>query len=245
MRAFPDPRIPVAFGRSAPLLALLLTLAAFGSRPAGAQPGLPAADGAGTASEPAALELLRQVRDRYAAYKGLSMDFTLEIADLENGETETQRGTFSVRGEAFRFSMGTQTLVCDGDTIWTWLEDVNEVQINRWEPELEEEGFLSPSDLFDLPESEYVARLGERAERDGKTEQAIDLTPLDRDLDFHKIRLFVRPATGEVLRAVIMDRNAIHFTYTLANVKPNPAFAPDHFRFDVKAHENVSVIDLR
>jgi outer membrane lipoprotein-sorting protein len=241
MRAFPDPRPLLAFGRSAPILALLLTLGAFGSRPAGAQPGAPpTVESGATTSDPAALELLRRVRDRYAAYESLSMDFTLEIVDLENGETETQRGSFSVRGEAFRFHMGTQTLVCDGDTIWTWLEDVNEVQINRWEPELEEEGFLSPSDLFDLPESEYVSLT-----REGKTEQTIDLTPLDRDLDFHTIRLHVRPSTAEVTSAVIMDRNAIHFIYTLANVKANPALAKDHFHFNVKAHENISVIDLR
>jgi outer membrane lipoprotein carrier protein len=246
MRAFPDPRPLLAFGRSAPILALLLTLGAFAPHPALAQPGAPpTVESGGTTSEPAALDLLRRVRDRYAAYQSLSMDFILEIVDLESGETETQRGDFSVRGEAFRFRMGTQTLVCDGDTIWTWLEDVNEVQINRWEPELEEEGFLSPSDLFDLPESEYVARMGPSLTREGKTEQTIDLTPLDRDLDFHTIRLHVRPSTAEVKSAVIMDRNAIHFIYTLANVKANPALAKDHFHFNVKAHENISVIDLR
>jgi outer membrane lipoprotein-sorting protein len=203
----------------------------------------------GTQTDPEARALLAKVKAKYAAYKAMQMDFVLEIMDLETKDTETREGRFAVAGEAFRFSMSDggedtrQVLVCDGQTLWTYMEAVNEVQINDWEPD--QQDFMSPAELFDLPESDYIALSGERSGSGTATRQAIELSPLDRDLEIHKIRLIIDPNTGALHEAVVMDRNAIHFRYRIENFEGNPTLPSDHFRFDPDAMEDITVVDLR
>lgn len=194
-------------------------------------------------SDPDALARLRALKARYAAFTAMSMDFSLDITDIENGSTETKKGKMWVKGDQFRVQLDEQTVICDNQTIWVYLSDVNEVQITEYEPESED--FMSPSELFQLPEKEFfVAATGQTTLNNQKV-QVLELAPLDKDLAYYKIKLFIRPAENELVQAVVMDKNGIHYTYKVDQFKGNPAIDTDTFRFNPAKFPNVEVIDLR
>lgn len=224
--------------------ALVVCLVAMATTPVQAQmPSPEQSQALGTQSDPAATKLLATVRDKYAAYEAMRMDFILDIIDLETKDTETREGRFAVSGTSFRFSMPGQVLVCDGQTLWTYMEDVHEVQVNEWEPD--QQDFMSPAELFQLPESEYIALSGERNGSGADARQAIELSPRDRELEIHKIRLIVHPTSGELLEATVMDRNAIHFRYRIKNFEGDPELPAEFFTFDADAYDGITVVDLR
>jgi len=198
----------------------------------------------GTGSTPEALAMLRSIRDRYAEYSTMKMAFTLEIKDLESDEAESKKGVLSVGGDRFRLVLDEQTLVCDGKTAWTYLADVNEVQINDWDPD--QQDFMSPSELFQLPEDEYrVFQEDDHKGPNGQRYAVLSLSPVDRELEFHTIQLVINPQTSELQEAIIMDRNAIHFIYRIEAFEGDPTLPTDHFQFKPEAYDNISVIDLR
>ena len=168
-------------------------------------------------SDPDALKLLKQLRETYSIFESMSMDFELLIEDLENNSTESREGTLMLRGESFKLSLDDQVIYCDNERIWTFLPDVCEVQIDNF---VQEDGdFISPSTLFDIPEEDYFAILGEGKVEEGRKIQVVELTPLDKELSFHKIKLNVDLGSRRIRSAEILDKNGIHFTYGIDDFK--------------------------
>ncbi len=194
-------------------------------------------------SDQEAIVHLRALRDHYAAFKTMALDFSLEIADLESDLLEIKRGSMLLQGPKFRVQLDDQLVISDNQTIWVYLEEVNEVQITDFEPDSEE--FMSPAELFNLPESEYYITQGEVRTEAGKRLQVLELTPLDKNLDFHKIKLAINKADRSLYDAVILDKNGIRYTYRITQFKGNPSLPGDAFRFPLEKHPNAEVVDLR
>ena len=201
------------------------------------------ADSSAQKSDPAALAQLRGLKEHYAAFKSMSMDFALDIDYPENDQNEVKRGTMWVQGQKFRVQLDDQTVICDNETVWLYVEEVNEVQITDFDPEAED--VMSPSELFNLPESEYLVMMGELKTEGSKKIQVLELAPLNKTLDFHKIKIFINTADKSLHKAIVFDKNGIQYIYRIEKFTSNPPLAADTFSFDPNQYENLEVIDLR
>lgn len=63
----------------------------------------------------------------------MQMDLSLIVENLDSKSKETKTGKVMSKGNMFIAELGNQKLFCDGKTLWTYLKDVNEVQINNFE----------------------------------------------------------------------------------------------------------------
>ena len=134
-------------------------------------------------------------------------------------------------------------VICDNETVWLYVEEVNEVQITDFDPEAED--VMSPSELFNLPESEYLVMMGELKTEGSKKIQVLELAPLNKTLDFHKIKIFINTADKSLHKAIVFDKNGIQYIYRIEKFTSNPPLAADTFSFDPNQYENLEVIDLR
>ncbi|HMU69033.1 MAG TPA: outer membrane lipoprotein carrier protein LolA [Chitinophagales bacterium] len=193
-------------------------------------------------SDPAAVKLLKSVSQKYSGYKTMQMDIALTIENLEAKTKETKNGKVSAKGNMFKAEMGNQIIMSDGKTLWTYLKDVNEVQINNFEKGA---GIMTPNDIFKIAEKDYLAYMGEKVTEGGKSLQIIELTPKDKTLSFSKVKMYVDPSDNSIKKGVVFDKNAIHYTYVISNFKSNVEMNDTNFKFDKSKYPGCEVIDLR
>ncbi len=194
-------------------------------------------------SDPQATALLQKVKKKYESFASLEMDFTISIKLAEQPE-EIQKGKLAQQGESYRLDIQSQTIFFDGETLWLYLQSLNEVQI--MDANFEEEGVLSPKDLLKIYESDnYVYALTNRLKRDNRLLQQIEFKPLNSDFEYTKLRVSIDQNTYEIIMIEAFGRDASKYTLKVDSLLPNKSFATNHFKFNAVNYPNVYIEDLR
>ncbi len=196
----------------------------------------------GQTSDANAVKLLKAVGQKYGNYKTMQMDIALTIENTESKSKETKNGKVSSKGNMFKAEMGNQTIMSDGKVLWTYIKDINEVQINNFE---QGQDILSPNDIFKIAEKDYLVYFGEKVTEGGKSLQIIELTPKNKSLNYSKIKMYIDPSDNTVKKGVVFDKSAIKYTYSISNFKSNMELSDTFFKFDKTKYPGVEVIDLR
>lgn len=197
-------------------------------------------------SDPEAKAILEKIKSEYQSYSSMEIDFTLIIAFPEEKE-EIQKGSITQQGNKYRMQMGPQEIISDGEALWLYLKDRNEVQINDIEEALDGEvDIFSPEDLFTLYEKgDYIYALVNEGKEGGKTVQQIEFKPTDRYSEYTKLRLTVEKGTNKVMRMKVFSKDGSKYTLNIDKLKANNKFGAEHFTFSEKDHPGVKVEDLR
>lgn len=196
-------------------------------------------------SDPKAIEMLKEIGNQYDNAKVHLIDFALDI-ELPGQATETQKGELIQDGEKFILDMGERKIISDSETVWMYLKELNEVQIN--DADFDEVGgeFNSPSDIFNLYDSkEFVFAISSRFQEEGKDITQIEAKPLDTESDYSKMRLTLRDKGLEVQRLKIFYKDGSRFTMHIKEHNENYKLGADGFSFDASKYPDVHVEDLR
>ena len=195
-------------------------------------------------SDPAAMELLDAISNNYKKQSAHKINFSLDI-ELPAQGMETQKGMLIQSGDKFVLSMEGRKIISNGETVWMYLKDMNEVQINDADFE-EAAEFTSPSDIFSMHKSgKYVFALSSRLTEDGKAVTQIEGKPLDDDSEYSKMRLTVIDAGKQVKRLKIFSKDGSRFTMHIADHDDKYRPTEDEFSFNPSDYEGVHVEDLR
>jgi outer membrane lipoprotein-sorting protein len=154
---------------------------------------------------------------------------------------ETINGTLYLKKEKYKLEFSDQIIICDGKTTWTYLKDVNEVQINSV-VETEEE--ITPQNIFNLYEKGHRNKYIREGEEKGKKVHVIELVPIEQK-QYFKVRLNIDKTTNQLISAVVFDRNSTTFTYELTKTTPDITLTDDKFTFKASSYPKVEIIDLR
>lgn len=189
-----------------------------------------------------AAQILNGVSAKYKALKTVKAEFTVKVENGENSTKDVQTGTIYVKGNKYKVQLKNQEITSDNSTVWTFLKDANEVQVNNFDPD---ENTITPSQIFTIYENDFLYAFIEEKKVNGKVIQFIELTPHDKTKPYFKIRLGIDKVAKEVQSAVVFDKNGNRYTYEIKTFTPNPALADTFFSFDTKSHPGVEVVDLR
>jgi len=194
-------------------------------------------------SDPEAKAILNKIKKKYEAYTSIEADFTLTIEFPEEPK-EVQKGKLKQRGEKYRVELATQSVISNGETLWLWLKDNKDVQINDVE-EMGEDG-LSPTDLLRIYEKEdYVYILANEFTEKGIGVQQIEFKPLDEDNEYSKLRLTVAKKSGKILRVKVFGKDGSKFTLAIENLASDVALGDSVFEWSKKECPDCHVEDLR
>jgi len=195
--------------------------------------------------------ILDKVSQKYHAYNIVKSDFTFTINDQQNNVQQSQDGTLIVQAKTNKYRLTLygqgskaieQEIISDGKSQWTYLAKDKEVQLNKVDNS--DEGF-NPAQMFTLYEKGYKYLYNGDQIINGKTYQAIDLTPDDAKKSFFKVRLLIDKVKKQLYNALIFDKNGSHYSYTINSVVPNINAPETIFTYDVKSHPGIEVVDLR
>lgn len=197
-------------------------------------------------SDPKAKAILDQISKRFMGYSALAADFTLDITFPEQ-PTESQKGKLAKKGDQFRMSMASQTVISDGETLWMIFDHNKEVQVNDMPDEAEMGGMvLSPESLLTFYEQgDFAYFITGEAKEQGQVVQQIEFKPLDRNAEYTKLRMNVNKATKDVVSIEAFGRDGSRYKLRLNSLEPNSRFPAGHFTFNKSDYPDYYVEDLR
>lgn len=193
-------------------------------------------------NDPKATQILNGVSAKYKSYSAVKADFTIKVENSQSKTSDTQNGTLYLKGNKYKVILKNQEVISDNKTVWTFIKDANEVQVNDYEPD---ENSITPSQIFTIYEKNFLYAFTEEKTVNGKVLQYIELTPVDKTKPYFKIRLGIDKTAKTVQNAVVFDKNGNRYTYEIKAFTPNPALDDSFFTFDTKTHPGVEVVDLR
>jgi len=195
------------------------------------------------AQEEKAKGILDKLSKKTATYSSMSAEFEYTLTNESEGIDETQQGTLLTKGEKYNLNIAGQKIISDGKTVWTVIDEAEEVQINDV-PENNEEGdYISPTKILTLWEKGFKYKYDKSDILNGNKVDIINLFPEQADdKSFHTIKLFVNQATLEVDQIIIKGKDGTDFTYKIKSFTTNQDVDDTTFKF---SNPDYDVIDLR
>ena len=195
------------------------------------------------AQDKKATKVLDKLSEKYGSVASVAIDFNLTV-DYPEQEPVTMASSVIQSGERWVFKNEQQELYNDGEAIWMFLPDRNEVQINDYEGEGEdEEGyFVSPLGILKQYKGDtYEYRI---SAKDGWHTE-IEFKPNDEFSDYAKFRLSIDTKKNEITEVVAFGKDGSKATIVITDVNLSPQISDQLFIFDVSKYPDVIVEDLR
>jgi len=188
-----------------------------------------------------ALEILDQMSEKYTGMSAYKADFTHSMTNETEDINEKFEGKITVKGDKFRLLMSGQEIYSNGSTVWTYLPEVNEVNIDNYYPASD----MSPSKIYTAYKDGYKYLYINDVSEEGKSLSVVDLVPEDTGSQFFKIRLKINKSNKNLHSWEIFDKAGNKYLYHITNFTPDVNVNDGHFEFDASKHKGVEVIDLR
>lgn len=193
--------------------------------------------------DPKALEVLDEMSEKFSRLGAFKAEFTHALENSTENINEQFTGEIVVKGEKFRLKMGGQEIFNNGKTVWTYLPEVNEVNIDNYFPE---EGDMTPSKIYTAYREGYKYLFVEENKVNGQTYQVIDLVPENAQKNpIYKVRLTINKESKQLKSWELFDKSGNHYIYSITNFEPGLQLNDSFFSFDPTKHKGVEVIDLR
>ncbi len=192
-------------------------------------------------SKKQAEKLVESVINKIASYNNFVADLSYTMVNTEMDIDEKKTGKIYVSGDKYRIEMPGQTIISDGKTLWTYLEDSQEVMVSNMEDNDES---ISPTKILTSYDKNYDARFSKDATYKNSNLKLIELKPTEGK-NFEKMSVLINQKKLELENFSVYDKNGNVFTYHIINMKPNTDLPADTFTFDSKKYPGVEVVDMR
>jgi len=186
-------------------------------------------------------QILKEVTEKTKSYTSLKIEFTYNMDNPEANIHESESGTLLVKGDKYRLNIAGQVVISDGVTIWTYIKDANEVQVNTVE---EDEEIITPTKLLSSYYENYKSKLIREENKGGRILQVIELKP-NVEKSYSKVELTIDKELLRITRIAVQDKNGNTFSYIVNDFKTNVPLKDTDFAFDAKEFPGVDVIDMR
>jgi len=192
-----------------------------------------------------AKEILDKMSDKYQNIPAYKTNFVYRLTNKVENVDEQFAGEIMVKGEKYVLLMSDQEIYNDGETIWTFIKEANEVNIDYYMPD---EGDLSPNNIYSAYKKGYRYRWVENKKVGSRSLDVVELqpeNPKDPDKMFFKIILNIDQADNTIHSWDMYDRAGNVFSYTISGFNPNFKADDSFFVFDESEYPDVEVVDLR
>ena len=189
-----------------------------------------------------ALTILDAMSEKYQNIDAFQAKLTYKLENPTEKLNETFRGEITVMGDKYRLKIGEQEIINNGSTIWTYLREVNEVNIDNYYPE---DDPMAPAKIYTIYRDGYKYSFVDEKKQKGKIVEIIDLEPDNKDEPFFKIRLTIDKADKTLVNYKVFDKNGNRYLWTVSDFDPTLQLTASYFEFNPSEYKDVEIIDLR
>lgn len=196
--------------------------------------------------DPKAQEILDALSNKAKEYKSFTSDFEYTLVNKQDGINETQTGSVSMKGQKkYKLNVAGQQIMSDGETVWTFIKEVKELQISDMPEEDDQEGnMMNPANAFHLYKNGFKYTYIGQETVDGIEADVIKMFPMDpKSKPYHTVVVNVDRPKLELISMVVLNKDGNVYTYRLKNFKANVNLTDSDFIFDESLADDI--IDLR
>lgn len=197
----------------------------------------------GFAQQNEAKAILDQLSEKTKQYSSITSEFTFTLDDVSADVHHSQEGKLKMKGKSYYIQLGENHIYSDGETRWTYAEEMNEVYIDIAEGG---DDALNPTEIYTVWETGFKHYYQSEVQVNGKTCHLIKLNPTAPDeKTFHTVNLYIDKTKLELVKIEILGKQGDNYTYNMKTFKPNIAYTEKDFIFDATTHPGVEEIDNR
>lgn len=189
--------------------------------------------------------ILDKMSNKYSNIPSYKTNFVYRLLNKTEDIDEEFSGEIMVKGEKYVLFMSDQEIFNDGKTIWTFLMDANEVNVDYYMPN---EGDLSPNNIYSAYKKGYRYRWMEMKKVGRRSFNVVELQPTnpkDPDKIFYRIILNIDQVDYTIHSWEMYDRGGNIFSYTISGFDPKFTAEDSFFQFNESEYPDVEVVDLR
>ena len=192
-----------------------------------------------------AKEILEKVTQATQGYSSIQASFNYVMENKEEGIHEENKGSILLKGDQFHLSLPLLGLEMfnNGETVWTYMKDANEVTVAEADDEMNE--LMDPSKLFTIYEQGFDYKFIEEKTVAGVPVYVIDLFPENDEIEYSKIRIQIEKQRLLIKKAEMIGREGNNYIVQVEDLKTNVPAGDSDFVFNSSQYKDVEVIDLR
>ncbi len=192
-----------------------------------------------------ALEVLDKTSAYYQGLENFRATYKLTIQYPEEDIIRHDTMRITARGQQYRLSYGQKETITDGETVWVYDKELKEVTISEYAKTDSDVNF---AELYNLYQRGYSAvYIGERLINKKKAiiRDIVQLTPVDEDNSLKSITLEIDRNTSQIHGWEVVQNEETRYICKVSNFVVNLPLPDTYFTFDVAAHGELEIIDLR
>ena len=183
-----------------------------------------------------ALEMLDSMSDKYKKMKGFTSSFTYSMKNLTEDITDSFSGKISVRDDKYVLYIEGQKIINDSKTVWTYLEDLNEVTISDFDASEQD---ISINNVFEVYKEGYKHKFIDKVNGINN----VEIYPDDESKSYFKIS-FAILENNLLSSFTVYDKSNSIFIYTIDDFMEED-LDNSLFFFDLEKYPDIEVIDFR
>jgi outer membrane lipoprotein-sorting protein len=181
------------------------------------------------------------VSAKMKSYTTMKIDFSYTMVNTKTNVNESKTGTIQIKGNKYHLEVGGQIVFCDGKTVWTYIKDDNEVNVNNVSIQ---EDAINPTSILNNYATNFKPKWIKEMVDGGKTIEVVDMTPI-KGKSYYKVRLNIDKVAQQITSTIVYDKNGSTYTYTVSNFTSNLPMDEALFTFNKANYPNVEVNDMR
>ena len=183
-----------------------------------------------------ALDMLNSMSDNYKKMNGFTSSFTYTMKNLSEDITDSFSGKISVRDDKYVLYIEGQKIINDSKTVWTYLEDLNEVTISDFDPSEQD---ISINNVFEVYKEGYKHKFIDKVNDINN----VEIYPDDEGKSYYKIS-FAILENNLLSSFTVYDKSNSIFIYSIDDFLEEE-LDNELFTFDLEKYPDIEVIDFR
>tara|TARA_B100002052_G_scaffold57419_1_gene50496 strand:- start:1629 stop:2255 length:627 start_codon:yes stop_codon:yes gene_type:complete len=183
-----------------------------------------------------ALDMLNSMSDNYKKMKGFTSSFTYTMKNLTEDISDSFSGKISVKDDKYVLFIEGQKIINDSKTVWTYLEELNEVTISDFDPNEQD---ISINNVFEVYKEGYKHKF--IGKEDGKN--IVEIYPEDEYKSYFKISFKILE-NNQLSSFTVHDKSNSIFIYSINDFLEEDLDS-SLFTFNIELYPEIEVIDFR
>ena len=195
-------------------------------------------------NDPDAKKVLDGLSAKLKSFKTVQCNFTLTVADSKDKVQGKKSGTIQIKGSKYHISVaGGQDIFCDGKDVWTYDKASNEVTITKSDPNTQT---ISVDKIFtNFYDKDFLYKLNGESKVGARTEQEVELTPIDKTKSFFKALLYVDKTQHTLVSIKWFDKGGNKYALATSNLNGNAAVTDAQLAYNKAKFPGAEEVDLR
>lgn len=191
-----------------------------------------------------AKNILDQVSQKTRSLSSIQAEFTFTMDNEEMDIHEKNEGTIKIKGQKYKVDLpGVGIIYSDGQTLWHYMADGNQVTISNIDEESND--LMDPSSLFNIYEKGFDSKFIAEEKEGNKVLYLIELYPDDEALEVSKIVVRIDKASMMIQSATLFGTDENQYGILVKKMETDKTFPDSDFVFDTSKYGDIEIIDFR